>query len=320
MSMSDNITLVPDPGTDVWAEATRREAAGVRQAAAGQTPVRTRPWARFKTRFLKQKAGVVSVLVLALVCFVAVFEAYVAPLDPNQQNLSNILRAPSSQHWLGTDDVGRDVVSRLVYGTRVSLVAALEATVIAVVLGLPFGLIAGYLGGAVDRAIMFVNDAIMAMPGLLLAIAIVGMLGPGLTNAMMAIGIVFAPRILRIVRGSVMEVKEETYIEASRSIGASTTRIVSRHVLRNVRSPFIVGVSLLVGRAMLSEASLSFLGMGAQYPDASWGAMLGRAMPFIDRAPFLIYYPGIAIAVVVLAFNVAGDSLRDSLGRESRNN
>lgn len=203
-------------------------------------------------------------------------------------------------------------------GTRVSLVAATQATLIAVALGVPLGLISGFFGGRVDRAIMFVNDAIMAMPGLLLAIAIVGMLGRGLTNAMIAIGIVFVPRVLRIVRGSVMEIKEETYIEASRSIGTPTGRIIRQHVLRNVRSPLIVGVSLLTGRAMLNEASLSFLGLGAEYPEASWGAMLGRALPYVDRSPFLIVFPGIAIALVVLAFNVAGDALRDSLGRETR--
>lgn len=317
--MTDVADTSRPPRIDVWAVATQRELERAATASAAAAPVRARPWSRFQARFLKQRVGVIAVVLLLIVVLIAVFESFVAPLDPNEQDLGAVLLPPSSQHWLGTDDLGRDALSRLVFGTRVSLLAAVEATVIAVVLGLPFGLIAGFMGGRVDRSIMFVNDAIMAMPGLLLAIAIVGMLGPGLTNAMVAIGLVSAPRILRIVRGSVMEVKEETYIEASRSIGTSVTRIITRHVLSNIRSPFIVAASLMVGRAMLSEASLSFLGMGAQYPQASWGAMLGRAVPFVDRSPTLIIFPGIAIAVVVLAFNVAGDSLRDSLGRESRN-
>lgn len=315
--MTDSIDA-RGPARDVWAEATRREAERVLTAAPATAIERVKPWGRFKKRFVSQKSGVVAVLCLLLVVLVAIFESWIAPLNPDKQELASALQGPSGEHWLGTDDLGRDVFSRLVYGTRVSLFAAGLATGIAVLLGLPFGLISGYLGGRVDRVIMFVNDAVMAMPGLLLAIAIVGMLGPGLTNAMVAIGLVFAPRVLRIVRASVMEVKEETYIEASRSIGTPTLRIIRTHVLRNVRSPLIVAVTLLVGRAMINEASLSFLGMGAQYPQASWGAMLGRALPFVDRAPTLIILPGVAIAVVVLACNVAGDVLRDSLGREAR--
>ncbi|MCG2623431.1 ABC transporter permease [Arthrobacter sp. I2-34] len=316
--MIETSERTPDPTADVWVEATRRAIQERESGYRRNTKERTKPWARFKKRFLKQRAGMVAVVFLLLVVLTAVFAPWLAPLDPNKQNLGQILQYPSAEHLLGTDDLGRDVLSRLLYGAQVSLVAAVQATGIGVLLGLPFGLIAGYAGGRTDRAIMFVNDALMSMPGLLLAIAIVGMLGPGLTNAMVAIGIVFAPHILRIVRGSVMEVKEETYIEASRSLGTPTSRIIVDHVLRNVRSPFIVGVSLMTGRAMLNEASLSFLGMGAQYPDASWGAMLGRAFPYVDRAPFLIIYPGIAIALVVLAFNIAGDALRDSLGRETR--
>jgi len=307
------------PPVDVWALATQRELSASAARSSTTAVERIKPWKRFRARFVKQHSGVVAVVCLAIVVVVALFQSWIAPQDPTNQNLSAVLQAPSGSHWLGTDELGRDVFSRLVYGTRVSLLAAAQATGIAVVLGLPFGLLAGYLGGRVDRVVMFVNDALMAMPGLLLAIAIVGMLGPGLTNAMVAIGIVFAPRVLRIVRASVLEVKEETYIEASRSIGTPTLRIIRQHVLRNVRSPLIVAVTLLVGRAMINEASLSFLGMGAQYPQASWGAMLGRALPFVDRAPMLIVFPGLAIAVVVLACNVAGDVLRDSLGRETRN-
>lgn len=316
--MAHNSEATLEPSTDVWVVATRRALEQGEIPQSSDSAARTKPWTRFTSRFLKQKAGVVAAAFLLLVVIIAAIGPLVAPLDPNEQNLGAILKYPSAEHLLGTDDLGRDVFSRLLFGTRVSLLAAVQATVIGVALGLPLGLIAGYLGGRTDRVIMFVNDAVMSMPGLLLAIAIVGMLGPGLTNAMVAIGIIFAPHILRIVRGSVLEVKEETYIEASRSIGTPMPRIIFQHVLPNVRSPFIVGVSLMAGRAMLNEASLSFLGMGAQYPEASWGAMLGRAFPYVDRAPFLIVFPGITIAVVVLAFNVAGDALRDSLGRETR--
>ncbi|WP_406068855.1 ABC transporter permease [Micromonospora sp. NBC_01638] len=316
--MSNTLDGTVEPPVDVWAEATAREIERGASAVQESSMRRTTPWRHFRTRFGRQRSGVVAVGFLAFATVVAIMGPYVTPHDPNVQNLQAILQYPSSAHWLGTDDLGRDVLSRLMTGTRVSLVAATQATLIAVALGVPLGLISGFFGGRVDRAIMFVNDAIMAMPGLLLAIAIVGMLGRGLTNAMIAIGIVFVPRVLRIVRGSVMEIKEETYIEASRSIGTPTGRIIRQHVLRNVRSPLIVGVSLLTGRAMLNEASLSFLGLGAEYPEASWGAMLGRALPYVDRSPFLIVFPGIAIALVVLAFNVAGDALRDSLGRETR--
>ncbi|MHA6695256.1 ABC transporter permease [Homoserinimonas sp. A520] len=308
----------PAPTDDVWVAATRR---AVLERDIPDTRVaskRVSPFRRFLRRFLKQKTGMVAAVFLILVTLMAILTPLLLPIDPNVQNLRNILQWPGGEHLLGTDDLGRDVLARLMHGTRISLMAAVQATSIAVAIGLPLGLIAGYVGGAVDKTIMFVNDAIMAMPGLLLAIAIVGMLGPGLSNAMVAIGIVFAPQIIRIVRGSVLSVKEETYIEASRSIGTQSWSIVARHVLPNVRSPFIIAVSLMMGRAMLSEASLSFLGMGAQYPDASWGAMLGRAFTYVDRAPFLIVFPGIAIAVVVLAFNIVGDAMRDSLGREAR--
>jgi peptide/nickel transport system permease protein len=271
-----------------------------------------------RRRFGSQWLAVAATVILLLLAFVAIFQAQLAPFDPTRQDLRRVLMPPNSVNLFGTDDLGRDNLSRLIYGTRLSLLSAIQATGIAVALGLPLGIMAGYLGGTADRVVMFVNDAIMALPGLLLAIGIVGMLGPGLTNAMIAIGIVFAPRILRIVRASVMEVKEETYIEAARSIGMSRLRIVRRHVIRNIRAPLIVSVSLMLGRAMLNEASLSFLGLGAKYPQSSWGAMLGRAFPFIDRSPLMIVIPGIAIAVTVLCFNVVGDAMRDSLGRETR--
>lgn len=275
---------------------------------------RQRTWRRFR----KNRSGMLASVVILVIILIAIFAPFISPHDPNSQDLSNVLGPPSGSNPFGTDDLGRDVLSRLFDGAHVSLLAAAQATLIAVIIGVPFGLIAGYAGGRTDRAISFVNDAVMSLPGLLLAIAIVGMLGPGLRNAMIAVGIVFAPRVLRIVRGSVSNLKHDTFVEASRSIGTPTFRIISWHVLRNVRSPLIVEISLLAARALLAEASLSFLGLGAQYPAASWGAMVGRAFPYVGSAPSLIIIPGIAIAILVLAFNVCGDALRDSLGREDR--
>lgn len=273
---------------------------------------------RFVRRFLRQRAAVVALGFLIVLAGVALASPWITPADPNAQELTAVLQPPGDGHLLGTDELGRDVLSRLIVGARVSLQAAVQATLIALIIGVPLGLVAGYFGGRIDRVLMTVNDAFMSLPALILAIALVGILGPGLTNAMVAVGVVFAPRVLRLVRGTVLEVKEETYIEASRSIGTGSGRILRRHVLPNVLSPLIVAASLMAGRAMLAEASLSFIGLGVQPPEASWGAMLGRAFRYTSQAPYLIVYPGIAIAVTVLAFNVLGDGLRDSLGREVR--
>lgn len=300
------------PGEDLWSEATLRAVA--HEDEASSVP----PRRRFVRRFLRQPAGVVALAFLVLLVLVAALAPLVAPENPEIQDLGAILQSPSAGALLGTDDLGRDVLSRLIYGTRVSLTAVALATALAVVLGVPFGLLAGYAGGRVDRLIMTINDAVMSFPGLLLAIAVVAVLGAGLTNAMIAVGIVFAPRMLRLARGATLGVRQETYVEASRSIGTPALSIVRRHVLRNVRSPLLVETALLAGRAMLAEASLSFLGLGAQYPDASWGAMLGRSFAFIDRAPMLLVYPGVAIALTVWAFNVLGDAVRESYGRERR--
>ncbi len=286
----------------------------------GGTPdVYTRtPWRRFRRRFQSQHIGMVSLGFLAFVVVIAVLAPLLASHDPNSQDLRAVLQSPSSDHWLGTDDVGRDVLSRLLYASRVSLLAALLAVSVALVLGLVPGLVAGYARGWIDSVVMRVADALMAFPPLILAVALVGVLGPGLTNAMIAVGIVFSPRFLRVLRGAALSVREETYIEAARGLGCSPTKVLLRHVLPNVLSPLIVQVSFAAGTAMLAEASLSFLGLGVQPPDASWGAMLGRAYRFYDQAPWVVVFPGVAIALTVLAFNLLGDALRDSLGREER--
>lgn len=274
--------------------------------------------ARFLRRFRRQRPALVALVFLLLLVAVAVLAPVLAPDDPRAQDLQAVLDRPGGEHLLGTDQVGRDVLSRMLFAARISLLAAAQAVLVAVALGVPLGLVAGYVSGAVDTLVMRVTDAVMAFPPLLLAISLVGVLGPSLTNAMLAVGIVFAPRFLRLVRGATLAVREETFIEASRGLGCSTPRLVARHILPNVLSPLVVQVSLTAGLAMLAEASLSFLGLGVQPPDASWGAMLGQAFRFFGQAPWLIMIPGVAIGLTVLSFNVLGDGLRDSLGREVR--
>jgi len=275
-------------------------------------------WRRFLRRFRRQRAGLVAFVFLALLGLIAVFAPWVAPKDPDLQQLTRILESPNSEFWLGTDDIGRDVFSRLIYGARLSLGAAFQAVGVGIILGVPPGLIAGYMGRRVDILIMRIADAVLSFPPLILAIALVGVLGPNLTNAMIAVGIIFAPRFVRLVRGTVLSVREETFIEASHSIGTPAPRIIVTHILPNVLSPLIVQISLASGFAMLAEASLSFLGLGAQPPQASWGAMASRGVRHMTESPLLIFAPGLMIAFTVLAFNVLGDAIRDSLGREIR--
>ncbi len=276
------------------------------------------PFRRFRRRFVTSKPSIVAACYVLLVVLIAIFAPLIAPFEPLEQDLRNSLQGPSGGHWLGTDELGRDVLSRMIYGTRVSLLAAIQAVVIAIILGVPPGLLAGYFGGWVDTVVSRINDTIMCFPPLLLAIAIVGVFGPNLRNAMLAVGIIFAPRFLRLMRASVLSVKEETFIEASRSIGTPTSRILRTRVLPNALSPMVVQISLSLGFAMLAEASLSFLGLGVQPPESSWGAMVGRAYRFLDQSPTLVLFPGTAIVLAVLAFNVLGDGLRDSIGREVR--
>jgi ABC-type dipeptide/oligopeptide/nickel transport system permease subunit len=276
------------------------------------------PFRRFRRRFLRQRAAVFALAFVILLVLVAVFAPWVAPYDPLSQDLRNTLQGPSADHWLGTDELGRDVLSRIIYGSRVSLLAAVQAVVLALVLGVPPGLAAGFFGGKVDTIISRLTDTLMSFPPLLLAIAIVGVFGPNLRNAMIAVGVIFAPRFIRLTRASVLAVREETFIEASRSIGTPTFRVLRTRILPNVLSPLVVQTSLSLGFAMLAEAGLSFLGLGVQPPEASWGAMVGRAYRFLNQSPTLVIFPGLAIVFAVLAFNVLGDGLRDSVGREVR--
>lgn len=273
---------------------------------------------RFLRRFLRQRTALFALGFLILLALGAVFAPLVAPYDPLEQDLDRVLQAPTAGHWFGTDELGRDVFSRTLYAARISLLAAFQAVLIALVIGVPPGLVAGLRGGHVDGLIMRFTDALMAFPPLILAVALIAALGPSLTNAMIAVGILLSPTFLRLMRGTAMAVAQETYVEAARSIGCSQGWIITRHILPNVVSPLFVQISVFAGVAMLAEAGLSFLGLGAQPPDSSWGAMVGRGFRYISHAPSLIVFPGVAIALTVLAFYVLGDGLRDALGREIR--
>ena len=266
-------------------------------------------------RLSRQPATLASLALLALVCITAIAAPLIAPASPSSNDLSAVLQPPSGEHLLGTDRLGRDVLSRLIFASRASLLAPLQAVAVAMLIGVPVGLLSGYLGGRLDAAVVWLTDAGLSLPPLLFAMAIVGMMGPSLRNAMVAVGIVYVPRMLRVARGIAITIREQTFIEAADSIGASKLWILRRHVLINAASPIIVQASLMTGLAMLAEASLSFLGLGVQPPQASWGGMMGDAFRTYRRAPWLIFFPGTAVALTVLALNVLGDGIRDAIGK-----
>lgn len=270
---------------------------------------------RMLRRILHDRVALGAVVLLALVGGVGLLASVVAPFDPLDQNLQNTLAMPSAEHWLGTDNLGRDVVSRLIFGTRISVQAVLIAVGVALVVGVPIGLVSGYVGRWLDVALMRLTDAFMALPNIILVIAIIAVLGNTLTNAMVALGLVFAPTFIRLVRGEVLAVREHLYVQAARVLGLRGFTIVLRHVLPNILSPIIVQTSIMMGYALILEAGLSFIGLGVQPPDASWGAMLATASQFIDRHPFLIVPPGITITSTVLALNLVGDGIRDAMSR-----
>ena len=276
------------------------------------------PPSGFLRRFARNRVALVSLIVLLIIVLTAVFASQLAPHDPARSSLRNILKPPNANYLLGSDDLGRDVLSRLMFAGRLSLLASVQAVSIALAIGLPLGLISGYVGGWVDTVIMRFNDALMSFPALILAVVIVGLLGPSLTNAMTAIGLVYAPRIMRVVRGSTLSVREEVYVQAARATGCSDARIIARHVLPNITGPLVVQATVLMGHALLAEAGLSFLGLGAQPPEASWGAMLGTAFPYLAQSPVPTIAAGVIISVTVLCFNLIGDGLRDSVGRVRR--
>jgi peptide/nickel transport system permease protein len=264
-------------------------------------------------RLARNQLAVAGALILAVVVFAALFAPFLSPMDPLEMAPTKLLQPPSAEHWMGTDEFGRDVLSRVIWGARISLYVGLLSVTIAVVVGVTLGLIAGYYGGLIDDAIARVLDVIFAFPTILLALGIVGMLGPNLTNAMIAIGIVYTPLYARLTRGTTLSVKERDFVEAAVVAGAGTPRILRRHVLPNVAAPLIIQTSLSLSLAILAEASLSFLGLGTQPPDPSWGTMVKTGQRLIELSPWPVVFPGLAIVLAVLAFNLLGDGLRDVL-------
>lgn len=270
-----------------------------------------------RSRALQQLLGNRAAVAAALFLLLLVLVALCAPLlplhDPNRQDLVSKLQGPSAEHLLGTDAYGRDVLARLVFSARITLQAIAQALILASGLGIPLGLLAGYAGGAVDAILSRVSDAILALPTLILAMAIVGILGPGLTNAMIALGLVLAPPQFRLARGAAQSVSSELYIEACRALGCSSWRILWRHVLPNASSPLLVQVTFAAGVTVIAEASLSFLGLGVQEPQSSWGTMLREAFAEIYSSPWLLAPPAVLVGLTILSFSTLGDGLRDAL-------
>ena len=269
-------------------------------------------WRLITRRVRSNRVGLFAMLFLILVVAAAVAAPLIAPRDPNAQNLLRSYEGLSWEHLLGTDRFGRDTFSRLLVGTRTTLLAATVAVVVATVLGVPLGLIAGYRGGWFDAVVGRFSDGLMGMPSLIAALTIVAILGNGLTKAMLAVGIVVAPRFFRLARASALDVRGEYFIEAARSIGASTTRIITKHVLPNVISPIIVQISLMFGFAIIAEASLAYIGIGVQLPRPSWGSMILAASQDLSSRPWDILPPGIAVVLCVLAFASFGDAISDA--------
>jgi len=268
---------------------------------------------RFFAWLRRDMRAAVSLAFLLALGLLALSAPLIAPYPVTAQDVDNTLASPSAAHLLGTDDLGRDVFSRMVHGGAATLYASGLAVGIALLLGLPVGLLAGYSGGWIDDGISRFIDALLSFPSIVLAIAVTGALGIGLTNGMIAVGIVFSPQIARLVRARALVVRQELYVDAARCFGASTGRILWRHVLPNTVQPVIVQVTLLLAAALLAEASLSFLGLGIQPPQPSWGSMLARAYQNMELAPEQMYAPGLAILLTALAFNTLGESLRIAL-------
>jgi peptide/nickel transport system permease protein len=264
-------------------------------------------------RFLSRPVAVGGLAVIVLFIGVAALAPLIAPYDPIATSWTAIRKAPSMLHWMGTDEDGRDVLSRVIFGARASLLAGVVSVLIAAGIGVPAGLLAGFAGGWTDALLSRLVDAMLACPFLILAIALAAFLGPDLTNAMIAIGVSTAPRFMRVARAATLDAKSNEYVEAARAIGNPAWRVAVRHVLPNIVPPILVQGTLSIAQAIIAEASLSFLGLGQQPPDPSWGSMLNSAQRFLTQAPWLAVFPGVAIFLCVLSFNLLGDGLRDAL-------
>jgi ABC-type dipeptide/oligopeptide/nickel transport system permease subunit len=278
-------------------------------AAAARHSAAAVVWRRLR----RSRSATLGLALLAVFAACGVLAPWIAPYDPYASDLENSLKPPSARHWLGTDELGRDLLSRILYGARLSMVIGTIAVAIGVVVGVPLGLLSGYLGGWFDLLVQRLVDVLLAFPSTVLAILLVTILGVGLVNVMIAVGIVSVPTYTRLVRGQVLSLKEQEFVLAARALGAGSLRIVFRHVLPNTLAVLIVQTTLQVASAILSAAALGFLGLGVQQPTAEWGAMLSTARQHIQLAPHTLVFPGLAIMLTVLGFNLFGDGLRDAL-------
>ncbi len=273
-----------------------------------------RAWRRFR----HHTPAMIGLGIIVTFVLLAVLAPLISPYDPNDQDLAAAIQGPSGSHWLGTDQLGRDIATRLMYGARISLMIGVLAVAIGLVIGVPLGMIAGYYGGWADLAISRLADMMFAFTSILLALTLVAVLGVSLQNVIVAVGISVIPVIIRLVRSSVLSLREEPYVEAARALGAGNGRIIVRHVFRNSLTPVLVHGTLSIGVSILLAAGLGFLGLGVQSPTAEWGTMLGEGRQFIFSAPHLTTFPGIAIFLAILAFNLLGDGLRDALDPRMR--
>lgn len=270
-------------------------------------------------RFRRNKQAMIGMVMLLILIFAAVFADFIAPYDPLKQDIINRLQPPSAGHFFGTDELGRDIFSRILFGSRISLTVGLIAVSLSSVAGCALGAIAGYYGGAIDNVIMRCTDVLMAIPSILLNISIVAALGTGLQNVMIAIGISSVPAYCRIMRASLLSLKNQEFVDASRAAGASDAHIILQHILPNSLAPLIVQATLKIGGAILSCASMSFIGLGIVPPTPEWGAMLSTGRDFLRDAPHLTTFPGMAIMFAVFAMNLMGDGLRDALDPKLKN-
>ena len=268
-----------------------------------------RAWRRFR----HHPPALIGLGIILTFVVLAIAAPVISPYDPNAQDLAASIQGPSGDHWLGTDQLGRDIATRLMYGARISLLIGVVAVAIGLVIGVPMGMLAGYFGGWADLAISRFADMMFAFTSILLALTLVAVLGVSLQNVIIAVGISVIPVVIRLVRSSVLSLREEPYVEAARALGASNLRIITRHVFRNSLTPVLVHATLSIGVCILLAAGLGFLGLGVQSPTAEWGTMLGEGRQFIFSAPHLTTFPGITIFLAILAFNLLGDGLRDAL-------
>jgi peptide/nickel transport system permease protein len=289
------------------------EAVAAAPAAIASSGPAARSAARRWRRFARRPPALAGAVVVLAFAALATGAAWLAPYDPSQTDWSQIRKPASGPHLLGTDDLGRDVLARVIWGTRISIQAGVLSIILALGVGVPAGLVAGYYRGTVDQLLMRLTDAWLAFPFLILAIGLVTILGPSLANATIAIGAGATPTFIRLARGLVLGAREEDYVQGARALGAGDVRVMARHVFPNIASAILVQATVSIPAAIIAEAVLSFLGLGVQPPAPSWGTMLNTAQQFLDSAPWMAWWPGLAIFLLTLSFNLAGDGLRDAL-------